>query len=1022
MIEVFRKLLEKGVVDPALSRGLKPLQGLITRGYDERADADKLRQAVLAALDDLAKEEGIDRYDKLIATLKLTDLMDETRTLLAATAVEMTRPDADRVPSALLNDLNMEDSQSELLALFMFLLRMQLASLNGYGQGIAYADRLAERGLLNGIAQDVKELATRTDIITDYVEALVTDRRLAKDDSQALRDYVEMVREQLRYLPLPLARISSSNVRTDTELKRVFVHVNVRADAKAFHDLERGGKQGLSNKREASKGQGIPLERLADVLAQNERFLLLGPPGSGKTTLLRHAALAFAEGLAEEELDWQGTPLLPIFVRLRNFGTFLAGRRDAFPSPAPGALTAYLDNYFRKEYRLALTPDFFDRRLKEGKCLVLLDGLDEATEERSEVARQVNAFIKHYRRKGNRFGMASRPRGFETVEIHLRPISLSVYNVDPLRVDGIQQLIRKLLSLIESNPRQLDRDSGGLMRAILASRELLKIASIPLFCTALLLVYKYHGAELPHRRVDAFQEIVDLLLGFWKAQEQELARAGDLAAHDGTEAHYNDLRSAVAAKKRRLGYLAYQMQITRETEISTGHAIAFLKEYLQETEHKNLSIATTWATNFLINSHERSGLLVEVEPGIYGFTHQGFREYLAATAMANLREGEFVHAVLQHLDDDWWEEVIILACASSELPDAWRGLMIQEILGAGEPLRHEGNMDAWLRHTLMAGRMARDMAGYLPGKDRRKIEEILQETSTNSDLSISFRSDTSDALDELGVLPEDLYKLAHIPTKNDVNEFWTGIYPVTNVQYRRFLESEDFSEPELWLPVPGFGIHEYPASNDTAFIDWSIWQDFLQENRRPDGKIYPRYWEGEDSGITRRGVPVVGITWWEANSYCRWILRHWEELEEGSENPDLHPTLIRLPSEVEWVLAAGGEVPKGRYVWDKEDTVTQSDADIIRRSNVSEARISRTTPVGMYPSGRSWPYRLFDLAGNVWEWQGSQFENNSGRRWSALRGGAWPFVGWHARVDGRIGVRPDLAVPYIGFRIVATSS
>ena len=49
----------------------------------------------------------------------------------------------------------------------------------------------------------------------------------------------------------------------------------------------------------------------------------------------------------------------------------------------------------------------------------------------------------------------------------------------------------------------------------------------------------------------------------------------------------------------------------------------------------------TWARNFLAMAHHRSGLFVESEPEIYAFSHQNFREYLAATDL------------VEQLDEEW---------------------------------------------------------------------------------------------------------------------------------------------------------------------------------------------------------------------------------------------------------------------------------------------------------------------------------------------------------------------------------
>ena len=170
-----------------------------------------------------------------------------------------------------------------------------------------------------------------------------------------------------------------------------------------------------------------------EALVRHPLFLLKGPPGYGKTTLLRHLAVCFARGEAAARLGWSGAPLLPILVPLRNFGRYLNEHRATCINPAPRALRQFIEDYFA-EYELQLPAGFFYDRLQEGHCLVLLDGLDEVGDaaQRASVAQMVSAFINHHAPAGNRFGLASRPRGYDEVAVHLpRPMVCAVQRLTP---------------------------------------------------------------------------------------------------------------------------------------------------------------------------------------------------------------------------------------------------------------------------------------------------------------------------------------------------------------------------------------------------------------------------------------------------------------------------------------------------------------------------------------------------------------------------------------------------------------
>ncbi len=256
----------------------------------------------------------------------------------------------------------------------------------------------------------------------------------------------------------------------------------------------------------------------------------------------------------------------------------------------------------------------------------------------------------------------------------------------------------------------------------------------------------------------------------------------------------------------------------------------------------------------------------------------------------------------------------------------------------------------------------------------------------------------------------ELATFVHIPER----KFWIGKYPVTNAQYRRFLEAPDFAERELWVGFLKFG--EPPEHRDLG--DWGEegWK-WLQANLSKDKVVYPRYWQDETFGIAQEKAPVVGITWYEANAYCKWLLKHWAELVEGRQNRGLKPALVRLPMEAEWVCAAGGDQPSGRYPWDGPGKATKDAQEIVQRANVDASKVGHTTAVDAYPQGASQPYGLFDLAGNVWEWQANYRDKDHDVL--ALRGGSWLDHRGDARVAVRINDPPDYHWSDGGFRVVA---
>jgi gamma-glutamyl hercynylcysteine S-oxide synthase len=221
---------------------------------------------------------------------------------------------------------------------------------------------------------------------------------------------------------------------------------------------------------------------------------------------------------------------------------------------------------------------------------------------------------------------------------------------------------------------------------------------------------------------------------------------------------------------------------------------------------------------------------------------------------------------------------------------------------------------------------------------------------------------------------------------------------VTNREMLSFIEAGGYRTPSLWTSE-GWRWREAAAVEAPGY--W----------RRAEGgewqrRVFDR-WIPVDPEL-----PVVHVSWYEADAYCRFVGR-------------------RLPTEAEWEMAAARDRrsagSKRRYPW----------GDVPPNSQLAntDARAGGPLPVAAFAQGDS-DAGCRQMIGNVWEWTASDFEPYPGfvcdpyKEYSApwfgthkvLRGGSWATPGRLLRNTWRNFYTPERRDVFAGFRTAGEAS
>ncbi|MEP0872073.1 NACHT domain-containing NTPase [Trichocoleus desertorum AS-A10] len=381
------------------------------------------------------------------------------------------------------------------------------------------------------------------------------------------------------------------------------------------------------------------------------KLRVLGKLGAGKTTFLQHLAIRCNQGCFAANR-------VPVFVGLRDF--------------ADESITGEFSllNYIQEEFLTSGLSDssILETLLREGRVLLLLDGLDEVLHQaRKAVVKEIRRLSEKYQK--NLFVVTCRTT--------TRAVNLGRFTdvaIAPFTQEQIVAFAQKWFTTLSKTTTQAGQNQAAQFVEELNLPENLpfrRLTVTPLFLHLACWVF-HHRGRFPIKRSEFYKQCLDLLLGQW---DETRGIERDEIYHGFSLVQKLKLLSQIASITFEQGDYFFAQQVV-EQQIS---------DYIQALPNAALELEELQleSQGILKAIELQHGVLVERGQGIFSFCDQAFQEYLMArniVASHNLQaSNRSLEWLVSHITEPRWREVFLLTVAMLRSADSLLQLMKQHI-------------------------------------------------------------------------------------------------------------------------------------------------------------------------------------------------------------------------------------------------------------------------------------------------------------------------------------------------------